>query len=251
MRIKVLFLTLFTGLFAPAIQASTVVTASSSFTGGLLGSWTFQYVSGDPSLYLQQIKIDLAPGTDLAFDTAPGGFGSLANQDVCCFGGTDVTTGLTGFSPSGAALDGQTEVVFNFNNFLPGDTFQFNADVDHPNPTLLPVPDCTGKKGLALAGCLIQDGVANGTNDTRLLAAQTVLPNSISGATVTFTFGGPGWDPASTTGTFQSLTVLDILTGNTANPVSISAQVVPEPGTMAMMFAAVAALGCRRFLKKK
>src|SRR6516225_7570355 len=123
------------GLSASFSIAGTI-SGSASFIGGLTGSWSFQYTSDIPGVTLQSIVLDLSP-TDLRFDTASGGFGSLTFLDVGGFGGTDLTTGLTGISATGAALDGGTLLTFYFNNFLPGSTFQFSADVDHPDPSLL------------------------------------------------------------------------------------------------------------------
>ncbi len=55
---------LLTGLCfsASILSAGTVsVEASATFNGGLLGDWSFQYVSGAPGLYLESITIDLDP----------------------------------------------------------------------------------------------------------------------------------------------------------------------------------------------
>jgi hypothetical protein len=216
------------GLIAPALRAAPV-TASASFTGGFpSSSWSFQYLSGSPNIYLEQIKIDLSPGTDLSFDTSPA---------ICCFAGTDVITGLTSYSPSGAALAGATEVVFNFNNFLPGDTFQFTGDVDHPAPTLLPLNDCSGKTGFALGLCQAANAIIIATNNARILAAETVLSTQIKGATVTFLFGGPGYNNTPVTSSFNTLTLGDILSGQTANTLDTTGQVIPEPSSVALFAA--------------
>jgi hypothetical protein len=122
-------------------------------------------------------------------------------------------------------------VIFNFNNFTVGDSFHFNADVDHPNPALTPLNNCSGKTGLALLTCLGLNAGITTANNAALLAAETVLANQIAGATVTFKFGGPGFNPTSTTGSFQSLTLLDLLNGNTANTANTNVEVVPEPGS--------------------
>ncbi len=128
-------------------------------------------------LTLDSIVIDLSP-TDLRFDTAAGGFGSGTFQDIGGFGGTDITTGLSGISATGVALDGGTLLTFNFTNFTSGSVFQFTGDVDHPDPTLITLADCTGKTGLALAACNTLNAGRTATNDARLLAAQTVGPKS-------------------------------------------------------------------------
>ena len=96
------------------------VTTTASFAGGLLGNWNFDDVTGAPGLYLESIAIDLSP-TDLAFDMPGSSFGSLAAESVCCFAGTDVTTGLT---PGPGPLDGGILATFSFSNFVQGDSFQ-------------------------------------------------------------------------------------------------------------------------------
>ena len=68
--------------------ASVGVSGSATFQPGTAGTWGFQYDSGDPGLYLKRITIDLG-ATDLAFDTAAGGFGSLNFLDVGGYAGTD------------------------------------------------------------------------------------------------------------------------------------------------------------------
>src|SRR5580765_7629290 len=92
--------------------AGPVVSGNASFLGGLNGSWSFQFTSDTPGLLLESIDLDLTP-TDLRFDTAAGGFGSLSYKDVGGFGGTDTTTGLSGISATGLALDGGTLLTFS------------------------------------------------------------------------------------------------------------------------------------------
>jgi hypothetical protein len=220
------------GLSASFSIAGTI-SGSASFIGGLTGSWSFQYTSDIPGVTLQSIVLDLSP-TDLRFDTASGGFGSLTFLDVGGFGGTDLTTGLTGISATGAALDGGTLLTFYFNSFLPGSTFRFSADVDHPDPSLL---SCGGKTGMALLIC-------TGTNDARLLAAQTVGPNSMAGALVTYNFnsGGDGGQGETVTGTFQPFS----LRSGLASSADVS---TPEPASLATFGAGMSllfALAARR-----
>jgi hypothetical protein len=215
---------------ASTLTAGTItVEASASYSLALLtgsGSWSFSYLSGAPGLLLQSVTIDLAPTAGLAFDTAPGGFGSLGYQDVGNFNGTDVTTGLTGYTPAGSALDGGTLLTFNFSDFAAGETFQFNADVDHPNPTLT---NCAGKSGLALAAC-------NLANTAALTAAQTVTANQMANATVTFTFGGADYIAGSSTGTFGNVTLREILQNGPGNQLGVSAAVdAPEPATLGLI----------------
>jgi hypothetical protein len=153
-------------------------------------------------LSLQSIVLDLS-STDLRFDSAAGGFGSGTFKDVGGFGGTDTTTGLSGISATGAALDGGAILVFTFTNFQSGSFFRFSSDVDHPDPTLLSLTDCAGKTGAALVACNVANAARIATNDARVLAAQTVGPNQMAGALVTFNFGGEGYDPQTISGTFD------------------------------------------------
>ena len=111
-----------------------------------------------------------------------------------------------GEAGAGAALDGGTLLTFTFNNFLPGSIFQFSADVDHPDPTLLNPLSCAGKTGAALLVCNATNAARTATNDARLLAAQTVGPNAMAGALVTYNFTGGGVENEIVTGTFQPFT---------------------------------------------
>src|SRR5262249_32536472 len=163
-------------------SASTVTVQSTASYNLLLSgssSWSISYLSGDPVLLLQSVTIDLSPTAGLAFDTAAGGFGSQGFEAVGSYNGTDITTGLTGYTPP--SLDGGPSLSFNFTDFQPGETFQFHADVDHPNPVLT---SCAGKTGLALIACNLQ-------NTTALTTAQIVTANQMANATVSFTFAGP------------------------------------------------------------
>ncbi len=219
--------------FCATYSMAGTISGSASFVGGLTGSWRFQYTSDMPGTTLQSIVLDLSP-TDLKFDTASGGFGSLSFLDVGGFGGTDVTTGLTGISATGAALDGGTLLTFTFNNFLPGSTFQFSADVDHPDPTLVSLSSCAGKTGAALLLCNATNAGRTATNDARLLAAQTVGPNAMAGALVTYNFSG-GDENEIVTGTFQPFT----LGNGFASAADVS---TPEPASMATFGAGLSLL---------
>jgi MYXO-CTERM domain-containing protein len=232
----------FLALSTSISTAGTVgVTGSASFLGGLNGGWSFQYTSDTPGLTLESIVLDLSP-TDLRFDTAPGGFGSLSYKDVGGFAGTDVTTGLSGISATGAALDGGTILTFTFTNFLSGSIFQFTSDVDHPDPTLLALQNCAGKTGLALVLCNAANVPKIATNDARLLAAQTVGPNQMAGANVTFHFTGDGYDEQTVNGTFQPFSL--------GNGLFSTADVsTPEPAsiaTFALGLGVLLALAARR-----
>ena len=228
---KITTLTTLAGLLTFTASLSTAgtvgVTGSASYLGGLNGGWSFQYTSDTPGLTLESIILDLSP-TDLRFDTAAGGFGSLSYKDVGGFGGTDVTTGLSGISATGLALDGGTILTFSFTNFLSGSIFQFTSDVDHPDPTLLTLQNCAGKTGLALVLCTAGNVPKIATNDARLLAAQTVGPNQMAGAHVTFHFSGDGYEEQTVNGTFQPFTF------SLGNGIISTADVsTPEPASIA------------------
>ena len=215
---------------------TVAVTGSASYLGGLNGGWTFQYSSDAPGLTLESIVLDLSP-TDLRFDTAPGGFGSLSYKDVGGFGGTDTTTGLSGISATGAGLDGATILAFTFTNFLSGSIFQFTSDVDHPDPTLLSLQNCAGKTGVALILCTATNVGRTATNDARLLAAQTVGPNQMAGARVTFHFSGDGYEEQTVNGSFQPFTF------TLGNGIISTADVsTPEPASMATFAAGLGVL---------
>jgi hypothetical protein len=204
------------GLLAmPLLAGPVTVSVSASFTPGLTNGWSFHYVSGAPDLYLQQVTIDLGP-TDLRFDTASGGYGSLSFLDVGGFNGTDVSAGLTPGYLSGVALDGGSVLVFQFSNFLPvagQDSFQFVADLDHPNPTLQTLANCAGKTGFALLACNIANGARTGANDLLLAGAELGTSGQFAGALATFQFGGAGYETFSATQAFSPATLQSILTG--------------------------------------
>ena len=174
---------------------------------------------------MQSIVLDLSP-TDLRFDSAAGGFGSGTFKDVGGFAGTDITTGLSGISAAGTSLDGGTILTFDFTNFQSGSLFRFSSDVDHPDPVLLSIQDCSGKSGLALLACNALNLTRTATNDARLLAAQTVGPNQMAGALVTFNFAGDGYDPMTISGTFDPRSRGDGL-------ISSADVSTPEPASLA------------------
>jgi hypothetical protein len=232
-------------LFAVPLLASPVtVSATASFTG-IIDTWNFEYISGASGVYLQQITINLGPA-DVFFNTAPGGFGSPAYQDVGNFAGTNVTTGLSSISATGAALDGGSLLTFTFADFTVGDNFTFSADLQHPAPTLLTLQNCTGLGPLATALCNAANAARTVTNDARLAAADTVLSSQLAGALVTFQFGGPGYETTSFTDTLSAATLQEIISGllDGGGPGSFSSggggttqdPPVPEPATLATAF---------------
>lgn len=234
-------------LLAQTLLAGPVVfpvEISASFTGGVYGTWDFTFDSGPAGLYLQQIVIDLGPA-NLGFDTVPGGFGSLTSRDVGGYNGTDVTTGLSSILPgTGSALDGGQILIFQFTDFTPGETFHFTADVDNPNPTLLPIRNCSGLGPIARALCLAQNAANTVINDARLAAASVVTAQQFAGTQVTYTLGGPSYYTTQITTAFEPAGGLRVF-GSTSGAFD---EVVenPEPTTPALLAAAVLLLGIRR-----
>ncbi len=244
MKLKIALLMLILPLFVQTLAADSFpVGASATFGGGIYGTWDFAFTSGPADLYLQQITIDLSP-TNVRFDTAPGGFGSLTYLDVGGYEGTDATTGLYQILPgTGAVLDGGSLLTFDFNDFTAGDTFHFTADVDNPNPTLTPLQDCSGLRPLAKAACLAQNAAITAANDARLAAAQLVTAQEFGGATVTYTFGGPGFYTSEFTGAFSPDGGLHIF--GSSSGVLDSVQATPEPATCVSLAAGLLLLGLR------
>ncbi len=237
---------LFYLLTSTVMAAPVGISASASFLGGASGSWSFEYTAGAPDLYLQKITIDLSP-TELHFDTWALGFGSLAHEDVGSFSGTETTTGLWETSATGVTLDGGGLLSFSFHNFLPGMGFQFRADVDRPDPTLLPLLDCSGLGRVARAICNATNATRTAANNVSLLAAEWVGPNAMAGATVSFQFGGPDYATRTVTGTFGSVTLRDVIErlsdgdGDDAFASEADAE-APEPATLAMFGAGLGAV---------
>ena len=220
----------------PAVAETITVSGAAAFTG-FNNTWSFSYTTGSSNVNLQQITIDLSP-TNIRFDTAAGGFGSLGFQDVGNYNGTDLTTGLSSASPTGTGLDGGSILTFVFADFAVGNTFTFSADVDHPNPTLLTLNTCTGT-ALQRAVCNAANTAKTVTNDGLLLGADTVLSPQLANALVTFQFGGTGYETVSVTAPLEAATLPDIINGllngnlnavaSTTNP---SEQIsAPEPAT--------------------
>ncbi len=255
MKTNTIFFLLLLCVFVSTAAAGPVgISASASYNGGLSGSWSFAYTDGAPDLYLQKITIDLS-GTDLRFDTWPGNFGSLANQDIANFSGTNTTTGLDEVSASGMTLDGGLFVSFSFNNFLPGMVFSFGADVDHPDPSLLSLQNCAALPPLARLSCNLNNAGRAATNSARLLDAEWVGPNDMAGAMVSFQFGGLNYPTRTINGTFGSVTLRDVIDrllegeGGDAFSNQTTAE-APEPATFAIFGAGLAALGLLRRIRR-
>jgi hypothetical protein len=240
-------------VFVQTLTATTMtsfpVDASATFSGGTYGTWNFDFTSGPAGLYLQQITIDLS-ATDVRFNTAPVGFASSTWLNVGDYQGTNVTTGLYGILPgTGAVLDGGSLLTFDFNDFTAGDTFHFTAGLDNPEPTLTPLHNCTGLGPIARAACLASNAVITAENNARLAAALIVNAREFSGATVTYTFGGPGFYTSETTGAFSPDGGLRIL--GAASGVVAEVQAIPEPATCGTVAGGLVLAGVGLMRKRK
>jgi hypothetical protein len=244
MRSRGVLLILVLSVLAPVLATGGTlytVDGSASFTGGIYGTWDFAFTSGPAGLYLQQIDIDLSP-TGLKFDTVPGGFGSLTSLDIDNYLGTDVGTGLYQILPgTGAVLDGGQSLTFQFDDFTVGENFHFTGDVDNPDPTLLPLTDCSSLHGLARVACIIQNAVKTAQNDARLTAAALVTGQEFGGTLVTYTFGGPGFYTSQFTAAFEPDGGLRVL--GAANAVEGEVEATPEPATFVSLGAGMLLLG--------
>lgn len=249
MRLKLAFLILVLPLFVQTLAADSLpVEAVGTFSGGIYGTWDFSFASGPAEVYLEEITIDLSP-TNVRFDTAPGGFGSLTSLDVGGYEGTDATTGLYQILPgTGTALDGGSLLSFLFNDFTVGDDFHFTADVDNPNPTLMPLNDCSGLGRLAKAACTADNVIITTDNDALLAAAAFVTAQQFSGAEVTYTFGGPGYYTTEFTGSFAPDGGLRVF--GTATDQLGSVDPTPEPATCVSLVAGLLALAGFRLRRK-
>jgi hypothetical protein len=208
------------------------ISGTATFRGGIYGAWDYEFTSGPTDLYLQRITIDLSP-TNLKFDTAPGGFGSLGFQDIGGFEGTDASTGLSGIAPgTGAALDGGSLLTFTFSNFTAGKTFHHTGDVDHPDPTLEFDP-CASKTGWRQALCYATNPGPLARNTAALAAASVVTPAQFEGALVTFTFGGEGYYTTEFETNFSPAGGLQFL--RSVDPFAAQVEQTPEPATFAML----------------
>lgn len=217
------------------------VEASASFTGGVYGTWDFGFTAGPATLQLLRITIDLSP-TNVRFDTASGGFGSLTSRDIGGYQGTDAITGLSGILPgTGVTLDGGQLLTFQFDNFTVGESFHFTGDVDNPDPTLDPLRDCSALRLLARAACVLQNVGITAQNDGRLAVASLVTSQQFSGALVTYEFGGPGFYTSDFTGTFEPAGGIRIF--GSAGSIGSQVQAVPEPATFVSFAAAILLLG--------
>lgn len=152
------------------------VSGSTTFNGGVLGSFNHNYNTGAPDIYLTALTITLNP--NLFFDTTGAAPGYATNQNVAtlALGGT----GFLAFSASGAALNGGNSVTLTFSDFNPGETYSHSGDVDE-FVTLL---NCSGLP----IGQAIACGIANA-----LITADGSLVDGaeFAGSTLSVTLNGP------------------------------------------------------------
>lgn len=244
MRSRTALLVLLLPLFVQVLTAGPVlwpIEGSASFIGGIYGTWDFTFTSGPADLHLQQITIDLGP-TNVRFDTAPGGFGSLTSLAIGNYLGTDASTGLAEILPGpGAVLDGGQLLTFRFDDFTVGRTFHFTGDVDNPDPTLIPLNDCSGLRPLARAICNLQNVGITAQNDARRAAASLVTAQQFDGARVTYSFGGPGFYASEFTGDFGPAGGLRIF--GSASSFANNVQAIPEPATFVSLAIGMLLLG--------
>ena len=220
--------------FAGPLFANAVPISASASYLGLTSTWQFNYTVGAPDLFLQAITIDLSP-TNVRFDTAPGGFGSLGNAGVVTTAGT---TGLIPGYTDNATLDGLNTLTFTFADFNPGETFSFSADLDHfPNPTLGTLANCSALPFAQRPACIANNLLITANNAALLLAADAVTSAQVAGAQVRFQFGGPDYDTVTLSAAMQAATLPNIinglLTGQGINSFGSGGTAsTPEPATL-------------------
>lgn len=208
---------------ASAVPVSGTTTFDSN-PGGILANWAHSFTLGAPGIEIQQIQIVL--NANLFFDTTGAAPGFLAFQNIAttAIGGT----GFTGFSATGAALNGGTSVILAFSDFDAGETYTHVGDVDEVQ-TLL---NCSGLAPVAAAICIA-------TNTARTLDGSLVSGAEFAGSTINVTLGG-GTGPVTLTGVF-------VATGaNTATATWTGDVPVPVPSTLMLATGALAGLGWAR-----
>jgi hypothetical protein len=228
MRIAGLILLIVLVAALPGFSAPVLVSGVASFTGGVFGNWEFQYSSGANDLFLQEIRIDLS-GANLRFDTASGGFGFIASQDIGGFGGTDVATGLTSITPGiGAVLDGQNELTLDFDGFTPlTSPLSFHGDVDQ-DLSLIPLNNCAVLPLRQRPACWAANLLIGLQNDAIRLDASLVNGSEFSGVGLRLTFGGLGYVTTDVYATFENA-------GGNHAMAEWSGEVAPEPGTLGLL----------------
>jgi hypothetical protein len=240
-NLALLFLSL---LLLPTVVAGPIYSLETSavFSGGVGGSWIFNFTSGPADLYLQQLTITLP--TNVRFDTASGGFGYGASQGIgAAYLGTDTSTGLYQVTPDNNTLDGGQTVTFYFNGFTAGETFYFAADIDAV-PNLVALRNCNGLGPIAKGFCEAQNATTERlVNDPLRAAASFVVPSQFAGATASYVFGGPTFNTAQFTNTFSAAGGLLILGAATSSVDEVTEN--PEPGAWALLAGGLGLMGFR------
>ncbi len=110
-------------------SASSVVTGSALYQGGVFGDWTIGFTSTDPSFKLNSVNINLAPA-GLFLDTTLAAPGATFPAPFVPTSGV-ASTGFTSITPgTAAAQNGATAYTLNFSSFDSGDSFGYSVDVD-------------------------------------------------------------------------------------------------------------------------
>lgn len=218
---------------------AALVTIEATHEGvAALGDWFVTYSTDVPApgLNLLSLAFDVS-GAGLFFDTDAGGPGHTGKawpyvevyRAFHPLAGT-ATLDHHEFSPGGGSGDGDTQVSLLFSSFAPGDTYAFELDVDQ----LATMAACGG-------GFL--GGLCRAANTVRDVEAGLVTGNEFAGVVMTASFGGPGWIPATVTGTFESSGWRGIFS---ANSLSATAVHTPEPGTYLLVGAGLILAGVWR-----
>jgi hypothetical protein len=181
------------------------VAVNSGFQGGVFGAFTVNYAAGDPGLQLQQVRFDLQ--NPLFTDPTFTPPGALLPLPFLSLTGA----AETGFLGSTGIADGATSFTLFFNDFDVNETFGFELDVDTPCGSL----SCQG-------------------------SASLVTGSEFAGTTIKGTFGGQQFQTTELTGTFAR-------TGATTAQSTLNGDIepVPEPQTIGMMVAGLAAIAFR------
>ena len=190
-------------------SASSSVSGTALYQGGVFGDWTIGFTSSDPGFKLNSVNINLAPA-GLFLDTTLAPPGATLPAPFVPTSGV-VSTGFTSITPgTAAAQNGATAYTLNFSSFDSGDSFGYSVDVDQ----------CSGVLNVP---CSIVTGA------------------EFAGATITFNFGTAS-DSYSQTVAFANL----LSTGNDFDAAASFRSEVPEPATWAMLGTALTAIGLLR-----
>jgi hypothetical protein len=187
------------------------VTVEGDFTGGLFGNFNIQYNSSSPGVMLKSLTFDLEPSVFLDSTLTPPGF-----TLPLAFSGTRGGA-RTGFTNATGTFDGSTSFTLLFSDFDSGEDFGFDLDVDQ-------FP-CGGF--LCLPGSL-------------------TFGSEFAGTKITGVFGGAGFETSSFNAVFAT-------TGDLTADATIAGSVspVPEPATMGLLGASLAALAFRARIMRR